>query len=314
MIIPAVLLSYAVLTATVGGRWLQAMRWPARSPLVGIWVWQALSASTVAAAVLAGMTLTVPVLPFGDQAAHLLHACWLAIQQRYSTAGGAAAATVGMLAAAAVIARLGLALLQSSRQVRRCRRRQRQRIALLAAPGVSSLVAVPDARSLVYCLPGRRGLVVYTTAAQGLLDPAQLQAVLAHERAHLGERHDLPLLGAAALRAAFPFVPAFRRAEAQICQLVEMRADDVAAAQHPRRVLAEALVLLAGAQVPRSALGAGGASAVLRCERLLGPRHPLGRRGLPIAVAGLALTVLPLLIAALPAAIALVLDYCPPGI
>ena len=44
------------------------------------------------------------------------------------------------------------------------------------------------------------------------------------------------------------------------------------------------------------------------------PRHPLGRHGLPIAAAGLALTVLPLLIAALPAAIALVLDYCPPGI
>lgn len=192
------------------------------------------------------MTLTVPVLPFGNQAAYFLHACWLAIQQRYSTPGGAAVASVGMLAAAAVIVRLVLGLVQTGRQVHRCRDRQRQQIALLTTSDVSALVAVPDTRSLVYCLPGRRGLVVYTTAAQQLLDRAQLQAVLAHEHAHLGERHDLPLLGAAALRVAFPFVPAFRQAETQIGQLVEMRADDVAAAQHPRRVLAQALVLLAG--------------------------------------------------------------------
>lgn len=314
MIIPAVLLGYAALAAIVGGRWLQTRRWPVHAPRLGIVVWQALSASTVGAVVLAGMTLTVPVLPFGNRAAHFLHACWLAIQQRYSTPGGAAVATVGMLAAAAVIARVGLGLVRTWRQVHRCRHRQREQIALLAAPNMSSVVSLPDARSLVYCLPGRGGLVVYTTAAQRLLDGAQLQAVLAHEHAHLGERHDLPLLGAAALRVAFPFVPAFRQAETQIGQLVEMRADDVAAAQHPRRVLAQALVLLAGAQAPASALGAGGSTAVLRCERLLMPRHPLGRRGLPIAVAGFALTLLPLLIAALPAAVALVLDYCPPGI
>ena len=314
MTTPAILLGLAVLMGTAGGRWLQGARWPVRAPHLGIWAWQALSASTLVAAVLAGLTLTVPALPFGSRAADLLHACWLAIQQRYSTPGGAAVATAGLVAAAGISGRLGHCLFQTWRGVHRCRHRQRQQIALLTAAGPRDLVAVPDHRSLIYCLPGRLGVVVYTTAAQALLAAPQLQAVLAHERAHLGERHDLPLLGAAALRAAFPFVPLFRQAESEIGQLIEMRADDVAAAAHPPRILAEALVLLAEARVPASALGAGGASALRRCERLLQPRHPMGRRGLPIAIAGAALIVLPPMVAALPGAIALILDYCPPGV
>ena len=71
--------------------------------------------------------------------------------------------------------------------------------------------------------------------------------------------------------------------------------------------------LLAAFRAPESALGAGGSSALRRCERLLQPRDPLGHRGFAIAVTGLALTMLPMLLAALPAAIALILDYCPPG-
>ena len=316
MIVPVVLLGYAVVMGTAGGRWLQAARWPARAPRLGIWAWQALSGSTVAAVVLAGATLAVPVLPFGGRAAQLMHACWLAIRDRYSTAAGATVSSIGILVATAILGRLAHHLIRTWRGARRCQRAQRQHLTLLGGLDrrpTSNHVVVTDPRPLVYCLPGRGGIVVQTTAAESLLSGSQLQAVLAHERAHLRERHNLPLLGAAALSAAFPFVPAFRRAEAEIGVLVEMRADDVATAGHPPRVLAEALVLLAASPAPASALGAGGSSALRRCERLLQPRDPLGRRGFAIAVAGLALTMLPMLLAALPAAIAVILDYCPPG-
>jgi hypothetical protein len=312
MVVPAVLLAYAAMVAVLGPRWLQARRWSTRSPLLGIWLWQALTASVLVAAVLAGLTVAVGVMPFGSEAAELLHVCWLAIRERYSTPGGAAAASAGLLAAAAILARLAFCLARQMWGVHRCRRQHWQQMAVLAAPDAGRVVVMPDQRSLVYCLPGRGGIIVCTTAAQALLDVAQLRVVLAHERAHLHERHDLPLLGASTVRAAFPFVPAFRHAEAEIRQLVEMRADDVAVSDHPPRTLAAALVLLAEARVPTSALGAGGTSALGRFERLLAPRHRLGRRGILIAAASLVLTALPLLVAALPATVALILDYCPP--
>lgn len=312
MVVPAVLLAFATILATLGPRWLQAQRWPTRSPLLGIWMWQALTASVVVAAVLAGLTVAVRVMPFGDEAAALLHTCWLAIRERYSTPGGAVAASAGLVAAAAIVSRLVFCLARQAREIHRCRQRQRRQLALVAAPDAGRMVVMPDDRSLVYCLPGRGGIIVCTTAAQTLLTVAQLRVVLAHERAHLRERHDLPVLAASTLHTAFPFVPAFRQAETAIRELVEMRADDVAVAGHPPRTLAAALVLLAEARVPTSALGAGGAGAFDRFERLLGPRRRLGRRGIPLAVTGLLLSVVPLLLAALPAAIALVLDYCPP--
>ena len=40
-----------------------------------------------------------------------------------------------------------------------------------------------------YCVAGRQPTVILTTAAVQALDPGQLDAVLAHERAHLAGRH-----------------------------------------------------------------------------------------------------------------------------
>jgi Zn-dependent protease with chaperone function len=59
----------------------------------------------------------------------------------------------------------------------------------------------------VYCLPGRHGRVVVATAALRALDDERLAAVLAHERAHLRQRHHLLRATAEALAVALPFVP-----------------------------------------------------------------------------------------------------------
>lgn len=131
---------------------------------------------------------------------------------------------------------------------------------------------------MAYCMPGRGGQTVITTGALRALSPEQVAAVLAHERAHLKGRHHLVLAGAEALARAFPGVPLFAQARAEIAPLVELLADDVAARRHSRFLVASALVGLATARVPGFALGAGGETALTRLRRMLGPAVPLTRR------------------------------------
>lgn len=92
-------------------------------------------------------------------------------------------------------------------------------------------------RPAVYCLPGRRRIVL-TTGALARLDDGQLAPVLAHERAHLAERHHLVLRLAAALERAFPGARSFTVAAQQIGYLVEAAADDAATRRAPRLALA----------------------------------------------------------------------------
>jgi beta-lactamase regulating signal transducer with metallopeptidase domain len=153
---------------------------------------------------------------------------------------------------------------------------------------------------------------VVTRGAIGALDEQQLAAVLAHERAHLADRHDLVLVVATALRRAFGIVPLFRWAEIEICQLVEMRADDAALGSVGRRTLAGALVALAGARHPAGSLGVGGPLAVIRVRRLAAPGRSLGALRSVATVAGcLAALALPVAVAVVPAVTAAAMDYCP---
>ena len=60
-------------------------------------------------------------------------------------------------------------------------------------------------RPMAYCLAGRQPTVVLTTGTLSVLDPGQLAAVLAHERAHLASRHHLLMTVARVGRLVFPF-------------------------------------------------------------------------------------------------------------
>ena len=161
-----------------------------------------------------------------------------------------------------------------------------------------------------YCVPP--GIIVVTSGALGILAPAQLDAVLAHERAHLAGRHHLLLAVTKALAVTFPGVPLFARAQAEIARLAEMAADDTAAKRTGRRSLIEALVAMGtGTAVPASprplsavptlglpasALGAASYAVAARVERLLAPAN---RRSVARCRASLvaALVVLPALTA-----------------
>src|SRR6266568_1534495 len=96
-------------------------------------------------------------------------------------------------------------------------------------------------------------------------------------------------------------------------RLVELIADDAAAAASPRLKVAEALLALAApAPVAAAALGAGGSATAARVRRLIAAPAPLGRSR---AAAGLltvaALAVFPVLVLAGPAAAVSGQRYCP---
>jgi Zn-dependent protease with chaperone function len=159
--------------------------------------------------------------------------------------------------------------------------------------------------------------VVLTTGALAALDQGQLDAVLAHERAHLAGRHHRLLAMARIGRQVLPFLPLLQDAAAPLARLVEMHADDAATRSRDPRALATALVALATAASPVPApaaptLAAAATDAVQRIHRLLGPVEPLGRarRQLLRATAS-ALALTPVALALAPAMLALALGRVP---
>lgn len=141
-----------------------------------------------------------------------------------------------------------------------------------------------------------------TTAAVRALDADELAAVLAHERAHLRERHHLVVAAANGLERAFPHVPLFAAAAVETARLVELCADDAAAGDTDQVSVAAALLALAGMRAPQAALAAAACGGAARVTRLLAPATPVGvaRRCVVLTLLTL-VTVAPALLAAYPA-------------
>lgn len=314
MIVALALVGYAALLATLGARWLERAGWTLRAPRLGILAWQVLAVSVLVAAVLGGLALAVSTAPVSGNLAGWLRACVMALRAQYATPGGAAAGASGVVLALAILARIAWCLVVTLRSAARSRARQREALAVLgrAEAGLAGVTVVDSPLPVAYCLPGRGRRVVVSESALAALTGEQLRAVLAHERAHLRERHDLANAVAAALARAFPRLPVFSAGARQIARLAEMRADDAAARSTHRFEVADALLTLAAGKAPAAALGAGGPGAGERVRRLIAGTVPLGRVrrwGTLGAVAGLLLA--PLLLVAAPAAVAAQLNYCP---
>ena len=194
----------------------------------------------------------------GQHRPAMLRACLSLLRAQYASPAGAAAGIAGGLLAVAVLGRVTWVYGSAATAARRCRAAHDDVLAVIARPGPAADVRIIDNdHPAVYCLPGHRRIVV-TTGALTRLDSGQLDAVLAHERAHLSERHHLLLALATALARAFPAVRFFAVAAQQITYLVEVAADDAAVRRAPRLTVAAALLAVANAGVPVGSLGAGG--------------------------------------------------------
>ncbi|MDI3195229.1 M56 family metallopeptidase [Pseudarthrobacter sp. AL07] len=318
MIVALSLLSYALTLAVAGPRLLRAGSWADRSPRLAIAAWQALTVTVLASAALAGLALTFPTMTVSADLAELLRACVMAIREQYASPGGAAAGATGAVLSLAILGRTMWCLGSGLAGMARERTRHSRILDVVGHTDTHRDVVVLDsAEPAVYCLPGRRRRTVVTIGALQALDEAQLDAVLAHEHAHLTERHDLILGLARALASAFPAVALFRTAAEETARLIELRADDAAAARSGRLTVAAALLAVATGSIalaPAVALAAGGAGAAARVRRLIPPHQPLGSaRTAAGSLAVAALFALPVLLLGGPAAAAAGQNLCPDG-
>jgi Zn-dependent protease with chaperone function len=269
---------------------LAAARWPRRAPAAAIFLWQALGLGWGLAAIgtliglgTAGLSSGRPgaVRPGSGVAGGAMSELGRLADGQLGFGPMAMARLAGLVAGAVLLTLLVWVLLSASAAVLRARQRQRALLSLLAHgdPKVPGALVVDYPTAAAYCLPGLRSrIVVLSVGTLELLGRRELAAVLAHERAHLRERHDLVLLPFMALRRAFPRSVMCADAHRAVALLVEMLADDRALRGRPARELVSALVRFGTAgtcAAPAGALAADEGDMAARVARLLQPVRPL---------------------------------------
>jgi Zn-dependent protease with chaperone function len=288
----ATLLAAVAVGSVRGASALMRAAWPRRSPAAAILLWQALGLATGIAAV--GALLAIG--SNGQRAGVIDGLATLA--QRIADGrlfDAHQSVLVSLVRAASLIAGLALltvlwcVLFSAFATAVQARRRQRELLALLAYgdPKVPGALVVDYPTAAAYCLPGIRSQIVVSVGTLDLLAPAELSAVLAHERAHLRARHDLVLIPFTSLRRAFPRSGVAAQAHRAVALLVEMMADDrallargMAARGLLARELATALLRFGTAgtdHAPVGALAVAEGELTARVNRLLTPPRPLPR-------------------------------------
>ncbi|QZN87043.1 M56 family metallopeptidase [Cellulomonas sp. C5510] len=206
-----------------------------RVPRAAVVLWQAVAGAAVLAAV--GAALAAP-----EELVRALRGDRLRLDPVVLLAAAAAAALAGV-----IVLRLAVVALRLGVSLRRRRRRQRELLDLLDSPDPEHLRlhVLGGQVPMAYCVPGRPASVVVTEATLRMLSPSQLEAVVAHERAHLRARHDLVLEGFTALHVSFPRFVRSRLALEAVRRLLEMLADDGAVRRVGAAPLRQALAELA---------------------------------------------------------------------
>jgi hypothetical protein len=292
----AILLAAVAVGSVRGASALAGASWPRRSPSTAILLWQALGLAGGVAAV--GALVAVGVNDQGTGVAGGL----LSVARRFANGQLASRGQAPLLtlvhitclaAGVTLLAVLWWMLVMAFAVVLQARRRQRELLTLLAHgdPKAPGALVVDHPAAAAYCLPGIRSKIVVSVGTLDLLAPAELAAVLAHERAHVRARHDLVLIPFTSLNRAFPRSLVIARAHWTVALLIEMMADDHAlralverriSAREPlpARELAMALLRFGAAGsscAPEGALAGGGGEITARVNRLLEPPPPLPR-------------------------------------
>jgi Zn-dependent protease with chaperone function len=246
------------------------------SPRLGLAAWLTAIASVLGSAAAALLFLARAALAGWSSLAEVVcrsvagHSCAPTVYQSaaFDFALGALALVAG-LGAAAASWRFGRNAARARQQT--AAHASAARIAGRKLPGGDAAAVVLEAaQPVVYCLAGRPATIVVSSAALDLLDPGQLSAVLAHERAHLASRHHVLVTLTRGLTVVFPAVPLVARGAENVGRLAEMCADDAAARRSGRGLLVTALLTMAtGAVLPVAALGATTCAVTARVQRLL---------------------------------------------
>ncbi|TQN27597.1 peptidase M48-like protein [Haloactinospora alba] len=289
------MVSAALLTTIAVGCLIAAARlrrasWPLRGPYVAVIAWQALGLAWGISTI--GALLAFGLAPYGQGVVNGLIALARDAFSHGFYLSGLADTPFGATQVAAIVLAFGLATLLfygivvSTVHVLRTRRRHHNLLTLVARddPDVPGARVLDHPTAAAYCLPGvLRSQVVVSAGALEVLERSELAAVLAHEHAHLRQRHDLVLLPFSSLKRALPRVRLVETWYRAVSLLIEMCADDQALRERSRSELASALMRFGTAgntSVPAGAMGAATTErpeVVTRVSRLVHPREGLSR-------------------------------------
>lgn len=268
----ACLLAYAVTVVVLTPRILPRLTRSGIAPRLGVAAWLA----AITSAVLAAVAFVGVVVAETFTGTSILEACEHLVQ----AVAGVHSAPVARLATTAVALAAGAAMTYAAVRLARNLATRRQvtfgharsaRIVGRRLDGVDAVVLDAPERA-AYCVAGRPHAIVVTSGALDALDRHQLDAVLAHERAHLTGRHPQLLAVVRALADTAPRISLFTAGASDVSRLLEMCADDRAMRSHEPHTLLRGLVALAGAgPVPEGALGAGNVAILDRADRLASP-------------------------------------------
>jgi len=226
--VAVMLAGLAVVLAGPAPARLARATWPARRPVAALALWQAIGLGGGLA--LLGTFAALAAVP---------SVRWIGV--------GAFAATLLWL--------IGV-LVTSTARVVLARRRHRYLLDLLAERDRAGVTVLAHPAPAAYSVPGWRSRIVVSQGVFDRLGVDEVAAVIAHERAHLRQHHDLVVQPFVAWRRSFPFlVPAAAAARA-VEQLVEFLADDAARARTGTAALDGALATMAGEGVDVTAVAA----------------------------------------------------------
>ncbi len=276
MTVAICLLLYSLVVAVFGPRLLVRLTRAGVAPRLGIAAWLMAAGTVLASWTAATVAVTVELVRNWTQPQVLLTACVTTLQ-------GVAAGDAGVvlqygLGALTTVALVALAVLawRWGCSVVRARTHTHRHASMARVVGrrmtAEDAVILDAPERVAYCVAGRPHTIVVSSAALAALDEDHLEAVLAHERAHLSGRHHLLLAATRGLATTLPRVELFTTAAAEVAKLLEICADDVAVRRHnPRTVLGALLTLSGAASIPAGALGATGVGVLARAKRLAEP-------------------------------------------
>jgi Zn-dependent protease with chaperone function len=258
-VMPLVLAAVAVLLSWIAPSLMARQRRLRRAPRAALVAWQAVTLGGILAALLIPPA-ALPLLLDGDHPRE--HVGWL---------------VVVALVTGAILLRLLVAGHRVGTRLRAARADHRDLVDIIAHHDTERdrLRVLQHPTPTAYCIPGRGARVVISQGVLDALPTDQLEAVVAHETAHLQARHDLLLEFFAVAHEAVPRPFRSERAISEVRLLVEALADRAAVRRSGEVATARALVAIAASRAPEAALGAG-STAPVRLKLLAdGPHRAL---------------------------------------
>jgi len=276
----AVLLVWPVPRALARARWTHA------DPVAALILWQAIGLAGGLS--MAGAGLVYAVAGLGSNLWSGLAQLGRQALAAEPLAGMGVSQVVALGLAVATMMTLGVGLLISLVRTLAQRARHRDVLALISDPSaeLADTRVLDHPEPVAYCLPGTRPVLVVSRGMIQQFGAEELRAVIAHERAHLAQRHDLVMLPFVAWYVALPWLPGTDAARRAVTSLIEMLADDRASETCDRNALATAIARAAAGPRLDAALGVAPVGTVsTRVARLVEPYGALPGWVRPSAIA-----------------------------